>query len=182
VLSSDHAPFRFDGPHGKQVAGENPRFDQVPNGIPGLETRMALMMSEGVMSGRIDIHAFVALTATNAAKLYGLYPRKGSIAIGGDADLVIWDTDRAFTLTNDALHHNVDYTPYEGWQMKAWPALTLSRGAAVWDGVQPGGAPGRGEFLPALRPQLAQPHRPLNPRVEAHRVLPRFEFPAVYRQ
>ena len=182
VLSSDHAPFRFDGPHGKQVAGENPRFDQVPNGIPGLETRMALLMSEGVMSGRIDIHAFVALTATNAAKLYGLYPRKGSVAIGGDADLVIWDTDRNFTLTNDALHHNVDYTPYEGWQMKAWPALTLSRGAVVWDGVQPSGTPGRGEFLPALRPQLAQPHRPLNPRIDVHRVLPRFAFPDVYRQ
>jgi len=181
IVSSDHAPFRYAGTEGKLVAGDSPSFDQVPNGIPGLETRMPLLMTEGVLAGRIDIHAFVALTATNAAKLYGLYPRKGSIAIGGDADLVVWDTARAFTLRNDDLHHNVDYTPYEGWQMQAWPALTISRGVLVWDGSAPCAEPGRGQFLPALRPELAKPHRPLSPRVGAHKVLSKFAFPSGYR-
>jgi dihydropyrimidinase len=157
VISSDHAPFRLAGDKGKHVAGESPNFDRVPNGIPGLETRMALLMSGGVQSGRIDVNTFVALTSTNAAKLYGLYPKKGSIAVGGDADLVVWDTDRAFTLTNAMLHHNVDYTPYEGQAFNAWPAITLSRGEVVWDGTSPQGAAGRGEFLRAVCPVNAQP-------------------------
>jgi len=124
---------------------------------------------------------FVALTATNAAKLYGLYPRKGSIAIGADADLVIWDCQREFSLTNSQLHHNVDYTPYEGWQMRAWPAMTLSRGEVVWDGTEPTGEPGRGQVLKALRPQLAKPRNPLAPRIGAHKVLRRFSMPSAYR-
>lgn len=149
--------------------------------MPGLETRLALLMSEGVMTGRLDIHAFVALTSTNAAKLYGLYPRKGSIAIGGDADLVIWNCEREFTLSNAQLHHDVDYTPYEGWPMRAWPAMTLSRGELVWDGVAPAGAQGRGRFLEALRPLLAKPRNPLAPRIGAHKVLERFAMPAAYK-
>lgn len=181
VVSSDHAPFTYAGPGGKLSAGEHPSFDRVPNGTPGLETRLPLLMSEGVLTGRIDIHAFVALTATNAAKLYGLYPRKGSIAIGGDADLVIWDTTTAFTLRNTALHHNVDYTPYEGWRMQAWPAMTLSRGTVVWDGVQASRAHGRGRFLAASQPAAAQPRPPLAPRVGAHKVLSTFAFPAAYQ-
>lgn len=181
VVSSDHAPFRYAGPDGKLAAGEHPPFNRVPNGMPGIETRMALLMSEGVMTGRIDIHAFVALTATNAAKLYGLYPRKGSIAIGGDADLVIWNCTDAFTLHNTQLHHNVDYTPYEGWPMRAWPMMTISRGEVVWDGSAALGAAGRGRFLAALRPQLARPRNPLAPRIGAHKVLERFAMPPAYR-
>ena len=149
--------------------------------MPGLETRLPLLMSDGVLAGRIDIHAFVALTATNAAKLYGLHPRKGSIAIGSDADLVIWDCQREFTLTNAHLHHNVDYTPYEGWQMRAWPAMTISRGEVVWDGTGPAGERGRGQFLEALRPQLAKPRNSLAPRIGAHKVLQRFSLPSAYR-
>lgn len=159
VFSSDHAPFRFDGPGGKKVHGEGVSFDQIANGIPGVETRMALLWSEGVRTGRISPQSFVALTSTNAAKLYGLYPRKGSIAIGADADLVIWDEDRAFRVENARLHHNVDYTPYEGMQLSAWPALTMSRGEVVWDGVRPCGEPGRGQFLPCARPDPAKPRR-----------------------
>jgi dihydropyrimidinase len=86
-----------------------PAFSYVPNGVPGMETRLALLFSEGVMTGRISIQDFAALTSTNAARLYGLYPKKGTIAIGSDADLVIWDTSRRFAIDNAMLHHAVDY-------------------------------------------------------------------------
>ncbi|RMX06369.1 dihydropyrimidinase [Corticibacter populi] len=133
VFSSDHAPFRFDGTEGKQPGGQQVSFDHIPNGIPGLETRLPLLYSEGVLGGRISANQFVELTSTNPAKAYGLHPRKGSIAIGSDADLVVWQEGR-HVIRNQALHHNVDYTPYEGMELKAWPALTLARGAIVWDG------------------------------------------------
>lgn len=151
VFSSDHSPFSYNGPGGKKNAGENAPFRLVPNGVPGLETRLSLLMSEGVMTGRIDIHRFVELTATNPAKLYGLFPRKGTIAPGADADLVIWNTERSFTLGNDMLHHNVDYTPYEGMQLNAWPELVMSRGEIIIEDGQCHGTPGRGEFLPSSR-------------------------------
>lgn len=151
VFSSDHSPFRYDGPGGKKNAGENAPFRLVPNGVPGLETRLSLLMSEGVMTGRIDIHRFVELTATNPAKLYGLFPRKGTIAPGADADLVIWNTERRFTLGNDMLHHNVDYTPYEGMSLNAWPELVISRGEVIIKDGRCHGTPGRGEFLPSSR-------------------------------
>jgi len=159
VFSSDHAPFRFDGPHGKRAAGHSAPFHQVPNGIPGLETRLPLLFSEGVLKDRIDINAFVALTSTNAAKLYGLYPRKGTIAVGSDADLVIWETGVDITIANAMLHHDVDYTPYEGRVVKAWPRLTLARGEVVWSKPSPQGAPGRGRFLKADRPAPASRRR-----------------------
>ncbi|WP_285423535.1 dihydropyrimidinase [Pseudomonas sp. efr-133-TYG-103a] len=158
VFSSDHAPFRYEGHDGKRAHGDAPPFSEVANGIPGIETRMALLWSEGVRKGRISPQAFVALTATNAARLYGLYPRKGSIAIGADADLVIWDEDLDVELTNERLHHNVDYTPYEGIRLSAWPAMTFARGECVWDGSA-SGEPGRGEFLPCARPEPAKARR-----------------------
>jgi Asp/Glu/hydantoin racemase len=95
VFSSDHAPFRYDAPEGKKPGGEEVAFRHIPNGIPGLETRMPLLYSEGVLGGRITVNRFVELTATNPAKAYGLHPRKGTIAIGSDADLVIWGRARA---------------------------------------------------------------------------------------
>ncbi len=156
VFSSDHAPFSFEGPVGKRVAGENAPFTEVPNGVPGLETRMPLLMSYGVMDGRLDIHQFVALTATNAAKLYGLFPKKGTIAVGSDADLVIWDLGISKTIANKDLHHEVDYTPYEGMHVKAWPAMTLSKGMVVYrDGLFTGQA-GLGKFLRRTRSDLAK--------------------------
>ena len=147
LVSSDHAPFRFDDAQGKRAGGEEPAFPYIPNGIPGLETRLPLLFSEGVGKGRIGIQQFVALTSTNPARMYGLYPRKGTIAIGSDADLVIWDETRAVTVSNTALHHAVDYTPYEGMRIKGWPALTLCRGQVVWQEGDFRGVPGRGEFL-----------------------------------
>ncbi len=157
VFSSDHAPFRFEGPDGKQVAGPDASFDKVPNGIPGVETRLPLLFSHGVLSGRLDISQFVALTSTNPAKTYGLYPRKGSIAVGGDADLVIWETGLDRVVRNDDLHHAVDYTPYEGIAVNAWPALTLLRGQPVWRDGQFLGEAGRGFFLPCSLPTPAHP-------------------------
>jgi dihydropyrimidinase len=159
VFSSDHAPFKYDAPEGKKPNGEEVAFRHIPNGIPGLETRMPLLWSEGVLAGRMTENRFVELTATGPAKAYGLHPRKGTVAIGGDADLVIWD-EQEVRLTNDRLHHEVDYTPYEGMTLKAWPGLTLSRGQVVWDGREFHPRPGRGELLacglPTLMPRRRQ--------------------------
>jgi dihydropyrimidinase len=157
VFSSDHAPFRFDDPHGKKPGGEEVAFRHIPNGIPGLETRLPLLYSEGVLGGRISINKFVELTSTNPAKAYGLHPRKGTIAVGADADLVIWDEGER-VVRNADLHHAVDYTPYEGMRLQAWPAVTLSRGEVVWDGQAFTGRAGRGRFLRCGEPTL-QPRR-----------------------
>ncbi|MGI4778973.1 MAG: dihydropyrimidinase [Janthinobacterium lividum] len=153
VFSSDHAPFKYDAPEGKKPDGEEVAFRHIPNGIPGLETRMPLLWSEGVMTGRMTGNRFVELTATGPAKAYGLHPRKGTIAIGSDADLVIWD-ERPVRLTNALLHHEVDYTPYEGMTLQAWPGLTLSRGEVVWDGTDFHPQRGRGELLTCGLPTL----------------------------
>ena len=164
IVSSDHAPFNYHGPQGKRVAGEHAAFNQVPNGIPGVETRLPLLMSEGVLGGRIDIHRFVELTSTNPARLYGLYPKKGTLAVGSDADLVIWSMFAAGqekTLTHAMLHSACDYTPYEGRSLRCWPAHTLSRGRTVWrDGVFSGHA-GGGQFLPCLKPRIPDAGSPL---------------------
>lgn len=153
VFSSDHAPFRFDAPEGKKPGGEEVAFRHIPNGIPGIETRMALLYSEGVLGGRITLEQFVALTSTNPAKAYGLHPRKGAIAIGSDADLVIWD-EREFVLRNSQLHHNVDYTPYEGMTLRAWPGMTIAGGEVLWDGKNFLPRLGQGRFLACAQPSL----------------------------
>ena len=153
VFSSDHAPFRYEGAEGKQPGGEQVAFRHIPNGIPGIETRLPLLYSEGVLGGRMTIHKFVELTSTNPAKAYGLHPRKGTVAVGADADLVVWD-EREFVLRNEQLHHAVDYTPYEGMTLRAWPGLTLSRGEVVWDGTTFHGRTGRGRFLACGVPSL----------------------------
>jgi dihydropyrimidinase len=157
VFSSDHAPFRYDDPHGKKLGGNEVAFPYIPNGIPGLETRLPLLFSAGVLKGRIDLHQFVALTASNPARMYGLYPRKGTIAVGSDADLVIWDDERELTIANRALHHAVDYTPYEGLKVTGWPAVTLSRGEVVWADGEFRGRRGHGRFLPCALPAPARP-------------------------
>ena len=158
VFSSDHAPFRYDAPEGKKPGGQEVAFRHIPNGIPGIETRLPLLYSEGVLAGRITVNRFVELTSTNPAKAYGLHPRKGTIAIGSDADLVIWD-ERECVLRNEALHHAVDYTPYEGMKLRAWPGMTLAGGDVLWDGQTFHPRIGRGRFLqcgaPSLRPARA---------------------------
>ena len=156
VFSSDHAPFRYADPKGKFLKGQSAAFTYVPNGVPGVETRLPILFSEGVAAGRLALTKFVELTATNPARMYGLYPAKGTIAVGADADIVIFDPEKHVRLTNDLLHHNVDYTPYEGMQITGWPMVTLSRGEIVWHDGAFTGAKGRGRFLPCALPQPAR--------------------------
>ncbi len=153
VFSSDHAPFRYDAPEGKKPDGQEVAFRHIPNGIPGIETRMPLLYSEGVLGGRITLQKFVELTATHPARAYGLHPRKGTIAIGADADLVVWGEGER-VLRNADLHHAVDYTPYEGMTLQAWPALTLVGGDVVWDGQRFHPRTGAGRFLRCGAPSL----------------------------
>jgi dihydropyrimidinase len=151
VFSSDHVPFSFGGADGKTRHGEDAPFSRIANGLPGIETRLPLLFSEGVQKGRIDLPRFVALSAANAAKIYGLYPRKGTVAVGADADLALWDPTREVTITKTILHDRTDYTPYEGMRVRGWPVMTLSRGDVVWDDGKVRARPGRGQFLPRRR-------------------------------
>ncbi len=157
IFSSDHAPFRYDDPEGKKPGGKEVPFQYIPNGIPGLETRLPLLFSAGVNGGRISVNQFVALTSTNPAKLYGLHPRKGTIAIGADADLVLWDPKREVQIRNTDLHHAVDYTPYEGQRVTGWPVTTLVRGKVVAHEGEVRAEAGHGEFLPCALPEMARP-------------------------
>ncbi len=157
VFSSDHAPYRFAGPDGKQMHGADAAFHKIANGVPGLEVRLPLLFSEGVGKGRMTLNRFVDVAATQAAKLYGLYPRKGTIAVGADADIAIWDPDKTVTVSHTMLHDNMDYTPYEGREVTGWPVMTLSRGEVVWRNGEVMGAPGRGRFLPCGLADAAKP-------------------------
>jgi dihydropyrimidinase len=156
LFSSDHAPTRYDDPRGKMLRGPQASFRYVPNGIPGIETRLPLLFSAGVMQGRLDLPSFVALTATNAARMYGLYPRKGTLAIGADADIVIWDPTRSEIIANERLHHAVDFTPYEGIAVTGWPIITISRGEVLYRDGKVLAAPGRGQFLRCATPEPAR--------------------------
>lgn len=146
VFSSDHAPYRFDET-GKLAAGPNPSFKKISNGVPGIELRMPLLFSAGVKTGRLTLQEFVQLTSTNAAKIYGLHPRKGTIAVGSDADFAIWDPDLTRTVTYDLLHDNVGYTPYEGMVVTGWPTTVVSRGRMAVEDGQLGVEPGSGAFI-----------------------------------
>ncbi len=146
VVSSDHCPYSYDE-RGKLVNSANPTFKQVPNGLPGLEARLPLLFSGGVSSGRISLQRFAELSATNAARLYGLYPRKGVIAEGSDADLAIWDPGQQVRLEASRMHDAAGYTPYEGIEVTGWPTTVISRGRVIVDGDSFDAEPGRGELL-----------------------------------
>ncbi len=165
IFSSDHAPYRFDS-SGKLSAGPKPTFKKIANGVPGLEVRMPLLFSEGVGKGRLTLNEFVGLTSANAAKLYGLYPRKGTIAVGADADIAIWDPNWKRTITQSMLHDNMDYTPYEGREVTGWPRLVLSRGRVLIEDDSLRVERGSGLFLDRepvpLEDKKAAPHTPLD--------------------
>jgi dihydropyrimidinase len=124
-----------------------PPFNQIPGGAPGVETRVPLVYHFGVNQGRLSLNQFVEVTSTAAARLFGIYPQKGTIAPGADADLVLFDPNLEVTISADALHQNCDYTPYEGMQVKGWPRTVLSRGEVVVRDGQFVAPQGRGQFL-----------------------------------
>lgn len=146
LVSSDHAPYRFD-PTGKLSAGRSPRFDQIANGLPGLQTRLPLLFDAMVSGGRGDLQAFADATATVPARLYGL-ETKGRIEVGKDADLVIWDPDRRVTFGAEDLADNAGYNPWEGRMVTGWPATVVQRGRVVAEDGRCLAAPGDGRWLP----------------------------------
>ncbi|MCS6932888.1 MAG: dihydropyrimidinase [Acetobacteraceae bacterium] len=156
VVSSDHCGFSYGTPDGKRMNGEDD-FSVVPNGIPGLGSRLPILFSEGVSKGRITVEEFVRLSAANPANLMGLAPRKGRIAVGADADLVLWDAERRVTITNALLQHAIDYTPYEGLEVTGWPVCTIRRGEVVMQDGRVQAAPGSGRYLPRGRYALVAP-------------------------
>ncbi len=146
LYSSDHAPYRFDE-SGKIPHGEATTFKQMANGLPGIELRLPLLFSAGVVQGRMAIEEFVALTATNHARMYGLAPRKGLVQEGSDADLALWDPTREVHVSHTMLHDNTGYTPYEGRVVTGWPVQVFSRGRCVVDGDRLCAERGSGRFL-----------------------------------
>jgi len=158
LISSDHAPYRFDG-SGKLLAGPAPRFDQIANGLPGLQTRLPLLFDAMVSRGKAGPVAFAGLTATAPARLYGL-AGKGEIAAGKDADLVLWDAARRMTYGADDLADNTGYNPWQGTTVTGWPAVTLRRGDVIAQDGRLLAGPGSGRWLargPGEARALGQP-------------------------
>ncbi len=148
VVSSDHSGWSYEGTRGKRMNGAAANFRDIPNGVPGLASRLPILFSEGVAAGRISASDFVRLTATQPARLFGLHPQKGSIMPGADADLVLWDPTRRTTITNALLQHAIDYTPYEGLAVTGWPVATIRPGEIVMQDGRVQAEPGSGRYLP----------------------------------
>src|SRR5436190_1442228 len=142
-VSTDHCPFCMKE---QKELGRND-FSKIPNGAPGIETRMSLVYDGGVRTGRISLNRFVELTSTSPAKIFGLFPRKGTIAPGSDADIVVFDPNRTITLSAKTLHMNVDNNPYEGRQVTGATDTVLSRGRVIIEDGTFVGRPGAGSFL-----------------------------------
>jgi dihydropyrimidinase len=142
VISTDHCPFCMKE---KELGRDD--FTRIPNGGPGVEHRMSLIYNGGVAGGKIGLNRFVELTSTSAAKLFGLFPRKGTIAIGSDADIVIFDPNEEMTLSAATHHMNVDYSAYEGMKVRGVTKTVLSRGKVVIEDGKYLGQPGDGQFL-----------------------------------
>ena len=157
VVSSDHSGWSYDGPSGKRVNGSDANFRDIPNGVPGLATRMAILWTEGVGKGHISACDFVRLTSTRPAQIFGLHPKKGSIMPGADADLVLWDPNKPMTITNALLQQAIDYTPYEGMQVTGWPVATVLRGDIAMQDGRVQAAPGLGRYLPVAPYALIEP-------------------------
>jgi dihydropyrimidinase len=144
TLGTDHCPFNFDGQ--KDLGATD--FRLIPNGLPGIELRLSLAYTNGVQGGRIGLSDWVRLCSTAPAQVFGLYPRKGSLAPGADADIVLFDPSRKMDITHSNLHERVDYTPYEGMALSGFPRTVLRRGDVIVDQGRFTGASGSGVFLP----------------------------------
>ena len=147
TIATDHCPFSFN--RDKQLGKED--FTKCPNGVPGVEERIPLIFSEGVMKNRISINKFVEVCCTNPAKIFGLYPKKGTIAVGSDADITIIDPNKEVVLTTDKLHSNVDYTAYEGFNLKGYPIFTILRGKVISKDGEFVGDKGYGKYIKRKR-------------------------------
>jgi dihydropyrimidinase len=157
TVGTDHCPFFYDGTKAIDYEGEQVKipgkelgkadFTKIPNGLPGVGDRMPVLWSTGVGMGRFSMNQFVALTSTNPAKIFGLYPRKGALLPGSDADLVIWDPARDLTYGVEVAHHRTDYNLYEGWQLKGFPEKVFLRGELIVDNGSWLGRKGMGQFL-----------------------------------
>ncbi len=167
-VSSDHAPYRFDDT-GKLRAGPDPSFKEVANGMPGLELRLPLLFDAMVAKGRYGIEKFVEWTASAPARMYGLHPRKGSIAIGADADICIWDPKRRTTISDATVHDNAGYTPYAGRTIEGWPVSVVRRGEIVVDDGKLKASAGSGVFLPREAGEAAVPTGRLSPEFDEAR-------------
>jgi dihydropyrimidinase len=142
VVSTDHCPFCMQEKH----LGDGD-FSKIPNGAPGIETRLVLLWDGGVRTNQIDAHRFVEIVSTNPARMFGLWPRKGTVAVGSDGDLVIFDPERKTVLSAKTHHMKVDYNPYEGRRVTGGPAMVLSRGEVIVDDGKFVGKKGRGRFV-----------------------------------
>jgi dihydropyrimidinase len=143
TLATDHAPFDFVG---QKEMGRGD-FTKIPNGIPSLQDRVNLYYTHGVAAGRIDLNTFVATASTNTAKIFGMFPRKGTIALGADADLVVYDPSYRGTISAQTHQINLDYSAFEGWEIKGRPSVVTVRGeVAARDGAFVGTV-GRGQFV-----------------------------------
>jgi dihydropyrimidinase len=150
AVSTDHCPFWFEGGRDGRTPGKElgrASFAAIPNGCPGIEERMMLLYHHGVRTGRISLNRWVELTSTNPARLFGCYPKKGALAPGADADIVVWDPEATRTLSAGSLHHQTDYTLYEGWEVTGAPRTVLSRGRVLVDGDAWRGEQGAGQFV-----------------------------------
>jgi dihydropyrimidinase len=157
TIGTDHCPFFFDGSRpiryeeemiaipGKELGKEN--FTKIPNGLPGVGDRLPVMWTYGVRAGRITPNQFVALTSSNPARIFGLYPQKGALLPGSDADIVIWDPERRITYGIDYAHHRTDYNLFENWELVGYPEKVFLRGRLIVDGDQWLGRPGTGHYL-----------------------------------
>ncbi len=150
VISTDHCPFCMK--EQKELGKDD--FSKIPNGAPGVETRMSLVYNGGVVAGRISLNRFVEITSTAPAKIFGLFPRKGTIAVGSDADIVIFNPNKKMTISAQTHHMNVDYNPYEGRQVQGVPETVLSRGKVVIENEKYVGKAGDGKYLKRSTVQL----------------------------
>jgi dihydropyrimidinase len=149
TFCTDHAPWKLGEKLDPSLSIANLR-----PGVADLETLLPMLFSEGVTKNRISIHRFVEVTSTNAARLFGLFPQKGTIAVGSDADLTIWDPTVTKTVDGSAMETNADYSPYDGWEVTGWPVVTISRGDVVYEGGRVVGQPGRGRLVKRGRSQM----------------------------
>jgi len=157
VISTDHCPFFFNGKKpinyegepiaipGKELGAEN--FTLIPNGLPGVGDRLPILWTAMVTSGKFTLNEFVALTSTNPAKIFGLYPQKGDIAVGSDADVVLWDPAKKVNYGLTFSHHRTDYNLYEGWELTGFPVRVFSRGRMIVENGVWHGKAGEGRFL-----------------------------------